>query len=222
MTANFYAGMIPFFPTATACYSWEYQLPVSTNVGTAPYEWEVVNDPVSDGEPDGGSVTRDRDFYYLPNTDDPFSMMQPGCDGYTATFEIFQIPSSVPAALLAFLESYVTTTALGPYTAFSQWQWTWAGATIDISITCFYYWPLGILPPDISFETSWSLNFSGAGTPDFLYPQSGGGAGTTHDIAGVYSILDASLPSATAIWESTNGVGAIDDVVGQLVMAQLI
>lgn len=207
-----------FVPTAP-CYSWEYQLPVSTNAGSAPYEWEVVNDPVSDSEPDGGSVTRDRDFYYLPNRDDPLSMMQEGCDGYTATFEIFQIPGSVPAALQAFLESYVTTTALGPYSAFAQWQWTWAGATIDISITCFYYWPLGILDPDISFETSWSLNFSGAGTPGFAYPQSGSST-TTHGITGVYTITDAELPSATAIWEATGSVGSIDDVVGPMTMTQ--
>lgn len=228
MTANFYAGMIPFFPTTPpiGCYSWEYNLPVATNVGSAPFTWEVVNDPYSFHMPDDGDVTVDRDFYYLPSHDDPtypLSMMQDGCDGYTATFEVFQIPSSVPAAMLAFLESYVTTTALGPYEAFSHWQWSWAGATIEVSLTCFYYWPLAIIDPDISFLTLWHLDFddSFGGTPDFVYPQDGSST-TTHGIPGVYTITDAYNGSASAIWEATEDIGVIDDVVGPLTMAQLI
>lgn len=223
-----WAGMIPFFPTGR-CGCWVYSLPTLTNFSTGSESWALTHTT--------STYHNQTDFpsfldQYLVNgpgsTESSWECIRrPGCTGYTSTFEIFDIPPAIPVAMLAFFDTYVTTTSPAPYSATLTWELWWSGVYVWISINCFYYWPFSAPGyPTYQFSTAWRLEEDSgglAGTPDFAFVPYDYVIGTNdtmtginHPLAGVYTITDAELCAGRVWFQGSDGIANVDDVIGPL------
>lgn len=233
-----WAGMIPFSPVTSRCKCWIYDLPLLTNESTGLESWTLVTTSHPGTGGFGGTPYFDDNYTVVgPETGfGPGPIQDPTCTGYTATFEIFDIPPSIPASLLSYLAAYAATNGpngITPYSAGAEWQMRWAGVRVEIILNLYYQWVLPITVPNYQFSTSWRLveDTGGmAGTPDFAFVPPDFVIGTpdtmtgiNHPLAGVYTITDAELGGGTVNFSRTTGAtGAVNDVIGQLTFVRAV